>query len=68
MLQKTFIVFLLLLISIFCLAGCKKSSEPIQPTAEDYKAKAREQITTENMADELENIEKAMDQELSEPE
>ena len=54
-----------------CLNGCKKRSGVTQlghgetKAASEYDAQAKEQINKENMAQELERIEKEMEQDIS---
>ena len=72
MLRKVLFVMALITISMFCLSGCDKSpgdaeSEEevvVKPMAE-YEAEAEAEITEENMNEELENLEKAIEQEIS---
>ena len=55
-------------VTVFSLNGCKKSPDTQQEqvkTLADYQDEAKEQITEENMAEELENIEKAIEQDIS---
>lgn len=63
-------VLVIVAVIVICAFGCKRrSSEPetvqekLKTTAE-YDAEAKEQINKENMAEELEKIEKAMEQEI----
>jgi len=71
MLRKVLVIVAVAAISVFCLSGCKKrsseaeSGEEVVKTMAEYEAEAREQITKENMAEELESIEKALEQEIS---
>jgi len=82
MLHKVLVIVAVTAISVFCLSGCKKrSSEPhpserrgeaessqeVLKTMAEYEAEARKQINKENMAEELERIEKTLEQEVSEP-
>ena len=62
-------VLAIVAVIVICAFGCKRrSSEPetvqekLKTTAE-YQAEAKEQINKENMAEELEKLEKAMQQE-----
>jgi len=71
MARKLLVIVAVAAISVFCLSGCKKSSsepeseqEEVKTVAE-YEAEAREQIDTENMDEELESIEKALQQETA---
>ena len=55
-------------VTVFSLNGCKKSSDTQQEQAKtlaEYQDEAKEQITEENMAEELEDIEKAVEQDVS---
>jgi len=66
MFRKLLVIAVAVAISVFCLSGCKKSgSEPEQKTMADYEAEAREQINKDNMDKELEQLEKQLEQELS---
>lgn len=73
MFRKVLVIVAATAISIFCLSGCKKRSSEAEPnqdvpkTMAEYEAEARKQINKENMAEELERIEKALEQEVSEP-
>jgi PBP1b-binding outer membrane lipoprotein LpoB len=72
MLRKVLTIVSIVVISVFCLTGCKKKSEPAESEAEatkttaEYEAEAKKEITKENMAAELEQIEKAVEEEISE--
>ena len=69
MLRKVLIIIALATISSFCISGCDgdaESDEVVVKTEAEYKAEAEAQINEENMAEELENIEKALEQEISE--
>ena len=70
MLRKLLVVITITAISVFCLCGCKKrpsqtqsGEEAIKTTAE-YETEANREIDKENMAAELENIEKELEEEL----
>jgi len=71
MLRKILIIIAVTAISVFCIAGCKKepagdtSSQESQAMAE-YKAQAQAEITEENMEQELEKIEEAIERETAE--
>jgi len=63
-------VLAIVAVTVICVFGCKRrSSEPeavqekLKTTAE-YDAEAKKQINKENMAEELEKLEKAMQQEI----
>lgn len=70
MLRQFSVIIVLILLSIFCLNGCKKRPEQAEPNQKgseaiaDYEAEAKEQIDKENMSEELERIEKALEQEM----
>jgi len=74
MFRKILVIVIVTAISVFCLSGCKKrSSEPepgeeVLKTTAEYQAEARQQINKENMAEELESIEKEVEQEISQEE
>ena len=71
MLRRILVMVVMTVISVFYLNGCKKRADEVQPdtekvkTAAEYKAEAKEQINKENMAEELERIEKALEQDIS---
>ena len=71
MLRKALIIITAGLISVFWLSGCKKrssqgeSEQEVVKSVAEYEAEAEEQINKENMAKELENIEKTLEQEIS---
>ena len=73
MLRKVLVIVAVTVISVFCLSGCKKrsseaeSSQEVLKTMAEYEAEAKKQINKENMAEELERIEKTLEQEVSEP-
>ena len=64
MFRKILVIVVMTVISVFCLNGCKKQEDEVK-TAAEYKAEAKEQINKDNMAEELENIEKALEQDIS---
>ena len=72
MLRKVLVIVAATAISVFCLSGCKKrsseaeSSQEVLKTMAEYEVEAKKQINKENMAEELERIEKTLEQELSE--
>jgi hypothetical protein len=74
MFRKVLVIVAVTAISVFCLSGCKKrsseaeSEEEVLKTMAEYEADAKEQISKENMAEELERIEKALEQEVSQEE
>ena len=71
MLRKVLIIVAMVVISVFYLSGCKKSPSNLEPSEEvvktmaEYQTDAKKEINKENMADELDKIEKALEQELS---
>ena len=65
MLRKVIVVITVTAIGVFSLSGCKKKSDEGAKTAAEYKAEAEKEITKENMAEELEAIEKAMEEDIS---
>jgi len=74
MFRKVLVIVAVTAISVFCLSGCKKrsseaeSEEEVLKTMAEYEADAKEQISKENMAEELERIEKALEEEVSQEE
>lgn len=72
--RKLLIIVAMVAISIFYLSGCKKSSsnlessEEVVKTVAEYQADAKKEINKENMADELDKIQKSLEQELGEEE
>ena len=72
MLRKVLVIIALATISFFYFGGCDNSSGDAEPdqveikTMAEYEAEAEAQINEENMAEELEKIEKALEQEISE--
>ena len=71
MLRRILIIAIIAVMSVFCMNGCKERSSSTQSgqeevkTAAEYEAEAKEQVNKENMAEELERIEKALDQDIS---
>ena len=72
MLSRILIVVIAVLLSVVCLTGCKKGgpqtdNEPTDvnqiKTPAEYEVEAKEQIDKSNMLDELEKIEKSVEQE-----
>ena len=70
MLRKILIIIAVITISVFCLSGCKKRSSEAEPereevkTTAEYEAEAKREINKDNMAEELDKIEKALEQEI----
>ena len=71
MLRRIFMIAIITVMSFFYLNGCKEHSSDTQSnqeevkTAAEYEAEAKEQINKENMAEELERIEKSLEQDIS---
>ena len=71
MLRKVLIIVTVAAISVFYMSGCEKSpdnlesSDEVVKTIAEYQADAEKEISKENMADELDKIEKELEQELS---
>jgi len=69
MVRKLVLMVTAAITAAFCLTGCKKEPSDTEAqevkTVAEYQAQAEKEITAENMDAELEKIEKAMEQELS---
>ena len=65
MFRKLMLIIILAAMVLFCVNGCKKDSSQDVKTAEEYKAEAEEQINTENMSSELDELEKTLEEEIS---
>ena len=71
MLRRILMIAIIAVMSVFCMNGCKERSSSTQSdqeevkTVADYKAEAKEQINKENMAEELERLEKSLEQDIS---
>ena len=70
MLKNILIIIAVTLISVFCLAGCKKKSPEGTSSQEsaamaEYRAQAKAEITEENMEEELKRIEEAIERETA---
>jgi hypothetical protein len=70
MLRRLLVITAAAAITVFCLGGCKKSPDEEQagarpPTIEDYRAEAEKEITRDNMAAELDRLEKEIEQDIS---
>lgn len=69
MLRRLLVLIALATITALCLSGCKKTSseteteQDVVKTEAEYKAEAEKEINEDNMAEELEKIERAMEQE-----
>ena len=74
MVRKILVVVMAVAIGAFCLSGCKKRSSEAPPeeeaikTTAEYEADAKKEISEENMAEELEKIEKAVEDEIGKEE
>jgi hypothetical protein len=73
MLRRLLVIAIAAAITVFCVGGCKKGPDEEQtgarakaPTIEDYRAEAEKEITKENMAAELDRLEKEIAQDISE--
>ena len=71
---RRILVVTIVVMSVFCLNGCKKRADEVQAdteeakTAAEYEVEAKEQINKENMAEELERIDKELEQDISQEE
>ncbi|MHC4658577.1 MAG: hypothetical protein ACYS83_05285 [Planctomycetota bacterium] len=69
MLRKVLVVVAVAAIVVFWFSGCKKSSDEsgaeAPKTMVDYEAEAKEEITEENLAEELAKLEKEVEAETS---
>ncbi len=71
MLRRILMIAIVAVMSVFCMNGCKERSSGTQSdkeevkTVAEYKAEAKEQINKENMAEELERLEKSLEQDIS---
>jgi len=71
MLSKIVAGLLVVMLCVVGLAGCRKASEEPPPapeqtkTAAEYEAEAEKEITEENMADELDKLEEAIEEEAA---
>jgi thiamine biosynthesis lipoprotein ApbE len=74
MLRKVLLIAVVAAMVAFCATGCKKRPEQPQPeeqteapvTMTEYGAEAEKEITKKNMAEELDKLEKEIEQEISE--
>ena len=65
--RKTLILVMAVLMIAAVFAGCKKEpaeSGDVVKTAAEYEAQAEKEINADNMADELEKIEKSVEADL----
>lgn len=66
--RKLVVLIVLTAMVAFCVTSCKKNSSQTEQdvkTAAEYKAEAEEQINKENMASELDELEKTLEEEIS---
>ncbi len=69
MFQKVLTIFVIAILCLSYMGGCKKTSSETEneldvvKTEAEYKAEAEKEINEDNMAAELEKIERAMEQE-----
>ena len=69
MFRKVLTIFVIAILCISYMGGCKKTSseteaqQDVVKTEAEYKAEAEKEINEDNMAAELEKIERAMEQE-----
>ncbi len=72
MLRTIVVIVSIAAISVFWMSGCKKTSSESKPEEEvvktqaEYDAEAKKDITKDNMASELEKMEKDVEQDVSE--
>ena len=70
--RNLMVLIILTAMVVFCVSGCKKDSDQSDTgqqsvkTAAEYEAEAKEQINKENMVSELDELEKSLEQEISE--
>ncbi len=63
---RVILIIALMAMTSFGFSGCKKSTDEEEvKTAAEYKAEAKEQINEDNMAAELERLEKELEQDVS---
>ena len=69
MMRRIFVLVLVTILGISFINGCKKKSGEPETTViksdAEYKAEAEKQINPENMDDELNKLEKQLEQEIS---
>ena len=65
--KKILVMVSIVFVLFFVGVGCKKKSqEPVQvETSQQYEAQAKDEITEDNMEDELQKIEKELDEDIS---
>jgi len=68
MLRRILAVVVSAVLCLACLTGCKKDSSETETTKTEaeYKAEADKEISTENMNEELDKIEKEVEQDSKE--
>lgn len=72
MLRKVLVSAVSIMIGLSCFSGCRKSSSDAESgqekvkTMAEYRSEAKKEINRENMAKELDRIERELEQELSE--
>jgi outer membrane protein assembly factor BamD (BamD/ComL family) len=69
--RKLVVILVLTAMAVFCVNGCKKDSSQTEQdvkTAAEYKAEAEKEIDKENMASELDELEKTLEEEISQEE
>jgi len=65
MIRKLLVIAAVLAIGVFYLGGCKKKPEQPAKTMAEYETDAKEQITEKNMNEELEQIEKSVEEDAN---
>ncbi len=66
-------IFIAVMLTLLCVTGCAKKSQPPAPPAEqtktaaEYKAEADKQITQENADAELNKLQQSVDAEATQP-
>ena len=70
MLRTILVIAVVASMNIFCLNGCKDSSSEAEPgaeeikTAAEYAEEAKKEINEANMDEELDRLEKALEQDI----
>ncbi len=73
MLKAILVSAVTMVLLLFSVSGCKKTSEGLKPvteavkTAAEYEAEAKKEINKENMNQELDKIEQELAQEANQP-
>lgn len=72
MYRRRLIIIAVMMAGLFCMSGCKKKAadnesnqDVVVKTAAEYDAEAKEQITEENVDEELDKLEKEVDEDTS---